>query len=115
MSSANPDRTTGTLTAVINAWIEPGTTVIYDCWAAHRSLDSHGYTHPDLLMSLLAPTPTSVRASGAMSKHLLIPTVGIYHLAHYMFAARRKAEHVDQFTKLLRIVVGANSSALPPV
>jgi hypothetical protein len=28
-----PDRTADTLEAVIDAWIEPGTTVISDCWA----------------------------------------------------------------------------------
>jgi hypothetical protein len=27
-----PDRTADTLKAVIDAWIEPGTTVISDCW-----------------------------------------------------------------------------------
>jgi hypothetical protein len=31
--------------AVIDAWIEPGTTVISDCWGAYRNLDTHGYTH----------------------------------------------------------------------
>jgi transposase-like protein len=31
-----PDRTADTLMAVIDAWIEPGTTVISDCWGAYR-------------------------------------------------------------------------------
>jgi hypothetical protein len=31
------DRTTDTLMAVIRDWIEPGTTVISDCWGAYRS------------------------------------------------------------------------------
>jgi hypothetical protein len=56
-------------------------------------------------MSVLAPTPTSMRANGVMSKHLLTPTVGIYHLPHYMFVARCKARHVDQFTNLLRFLL----------
>jgi hypothetical protein len=40
-----PDRTANTLMAVIDAWIEPGTTVISNCWGAYRDLDAQGYTH----------------------------------------------------------------------
>ena len=39
------DRTADTLMAVIRAWIEPGTTVISDCWGAYRDLESQGYTN----------------------------------------------------------------------
>jgi transposase-like protein len=39
------DRTVDTRTNVIRAWIEPGTTVISDCWAAYWDIVSHGYTH----------------------------------------------------------------------
>jgi transposase-like protein len=39
------DRTADTLMNVIRAWIEPGTTLISDCWAAYRDIASHGYTH----------------------------------------------------------------------
>jgi transposase-like protein len=34
-----PDRTAEILMTVIDAWIEPGTTVISDCWGAYRDLD----------------------------------------------------------------------------
>jgi len=30
---------------IIRDWIEAGTTVISDSWAAYRDLRSHGYTH----------------------------------------------------------------------
>ena len=40
-----PDRSATTLMAAISEWIEPGTTVISDCWAAYQDLDAHGYTH----------------------------------------------------------------------
>jgi transposase-like protein len=40
-----PDRTADTLMAVTDAWIEPGTTVISDCWGAYRNLDQQDYTH----------------------------------------------------------------------
>jgi len=39
-----PDRTADTLLCVIRAWIEPGTTLISDCWAAYQDIGSHGYT-----------------------------------------------------------------------
>jgi hypothetical protein len=39
------DRTADTLKTVTDAWIEPGTTGISDCWAAYRDLDAQGYTH----------------------------------------------------------------------
>jgi len=31
--------------AIIRDWIEPGTTIISDCWPALRDLESQGYTH----------------------------------------------------------------------
>ena len=40
-----PNRTADTLVTIIDAWIEPGTTVISDCWAAYRDLAARGYTH----------------------------------------------------------------------
>ena len=40
-----PDRTADTFIAVISDWIEPGTTVIGDCWSAYWDIETHGYTH----------------------------------------------------------------------
>jgi transposase-like protein len=40
-----PDRTVDTLMAVIDAWIEPSTTGVRDCWGAYRDLNADGYTH----------------------------------------------------------------------
>jgi hypothetical protein len=39
------DRTAETLKAIISDWIEPGTTVISDCWGAYSNLGSLGCTH----------------------------------------------------------------------
>jgi len=39
-----PDRITDTFMAVLRDWIEPGTTVIRDCWSAYRDKEAHGYT-----------------------------------------------------------------------
>jgi hypothetical protein len=47
-----PDRTAKTLMAVIDTWIEPGTTVISDCWGAYRDLDTKCYTHRTVNLSI---------------------------------------------------------------
>jgi len=42
---AVPSRDTETLLAIIKEWIEPGTTIISDCWKAYNCLSSEGYRH----------------------------------------------------------------------
>jgi hypothetical protein len=44
-----PDRTADILMAIIDAWIEPGTTVISDCCGAYRDLDTYSYTAPSTI------------------------------------------------------------------
>ena len=55
-----------TLMTVIDAWIERGTTVISDCWAAYRDLDVQGYKHRAVNHTIsfvneegITPTPLS--------------------------------------------------------
>jgi hypothetical protein len=40
-----PERTVDPLTSVRSDWIDPGTTLISDCWAAYWDIGSLGYTH----------------------------------------------------------------------
>jgi transposase-like protein len=46
------DRTADTLMTLVIAWIEPGTTVISDCWAAYQVLEAHGYRHRTVYHSI---------------------------------------------------------------
>jgi len=39
----------------------------------------------------------------------------IYHLAHYMLAARCRSENVDKFTEFLHIVANTDESLCPPL
>jgi len=39
------DRTVDTLVTIIKNWIEPGTRIISDCWAAYRTRSDEGYEH----------------------------------------------------------------------
>ena len=38
-------RDEGTLLPIIEKWIEPGTTIVSDCWKAYSNLEKHGYVH----------------------------------------------------------------------
>jgi hypothetical protein len=101
------DRTADTLTNVIRAWIEPGTTLISDCWAAYWDIVSHGYTHRTVnhLISFVNPdTGDHTNTNESMWRHVkafLRPYNRqegyVYHLTHYMFAARCKAQGIPQF------------------
>ena len=39
------DRTEETLLNLIKGWIEPGTTIVSDCWKGYVNLSKHGYIH----------------------------------------------------------------------
>jgi hypothetical protein len=46
-----------TLTIVIRAWIEPGTALISDCWAAYQDIGSRGYMHSTVNHSICFVNP----------------------------------------------------------
>ena len=39
------DRTEATLISHIQEWIEPGTTIVSDCWKGYVNLENYGYQH----------------------------------------------------------------------
>jgi hypothetical protein len=96
-----------TLTNVIRAWIEPGTTLISDCWAAYRGIASHGYTHRTVKHSISFVNPdtedhtNTIESMWRHVKAFLRPYNRqegyVYHLAHYMSAARCKAQSIPEF------------------
>jgi hypothetical protein len=106
-----PDRTADTLVNVIRAWIEPDTTVISDCWAAYRDIESIGYTRRTVSHSVSFVNPdtgdhtNTIEAMWRAVEDFLGPYNRRenyhYHLAHYMFAARRKATGVPLFNQLI--------------
>ena len=106
---------------VINAWIKPGTTIISDCWSAYRNLDAQGYTHRTVNHTIAFVNEEGDHTNTIESKwgHVKAylksykrPDDCIYHFAHYMFAARCKAEGVHQFTKFLHLVASTDWSCL---
>jgi transposase-like protein len=119
-----PDRTAETSMAVIDAWIEPGTTVIIDCWGAYRDLDAQGYTHYTVNHSIgfvdqrTSAHTNTIESTWRHVKAHLSPynrqVDNIYHLAHYMFVAKCRAEKVHPFTKFLHLVATTDWSLCPP-
>jgi hypothetical protein len=97
-----PDRTADILVNVIRAWIEPGTTIISECWAAYRDIRSLGYTHCTVNYSVSSVNldtwdyTNTIESMWRAVKDFLRPYNRRqdyeYHLAHYMFAARCKAQ-----------------------
>ena len=99
---------------IIRDWIEPGTTVISDSWAAYRDLGSHGYTHRTVNHSIQFQNPQT----GAHTNTIAITWRSVkvfpgqynrgedyeYLLAHYMFAARCKARGVPRYLQFLHLV-----------
>jgi transposase-like protein len=119
-----PDRTADTLEAIIRDRIEPGTTVISDCWGAYRNLDQQDYTHRTVNHSIgfvdqRTGTHTNTIESTWRHVKAFLSTYNrkgdyIYHLAHYMFLARCRAEQVSPFTKFLHLVATTDWSECPP-
>jgi len=118
-----PNRTADTLMTIIDAWIEPGTTVISDCWAAYRDLAARGYTHRTVNHTISFVNEEGDHTNTIESKwgHVKAylksykrPDDYVYHFAHYMFAAKCKAEGVDEFTKFLHLVASTDWSSCDP-
>jgi hypothetical protein len=69
-----PDRTADTLMTIIYDWIEPGPTVISDCWGMYRSLHTQGFTHHTMNRSIhfvgldTRDHTNTIEATGAASK-----------------------------------------------
>jgi len=99
------DRTADTLMAVVDAWIESGTTVIIDYWRAYRDLDGEGYTHRTVNHTIgfvderTDAHTNTIESTWGHVKAFVSPYNRkghcIHHLAHYMFAARCRAEKVN--------------------
>ena len=110
-----PFKTEGTLTAIIRAWVEPGTTIISDCWAAYNNLGRQGYTHHTVNHRIGFVYPTTGAHTNIIESYwhhlkVYVDTYCrkkgyVYQLAQYMLASRCKADNVDPFTVFLHIVV----------
>ena len=106
--------------------MEPGTTVISDCWGAYHNLGSQGYTHRTVNHSFWFRDPvTGAHTNTIESKwHRVKVFMGHYnrgedyeyHLAHNLFAARCKGEGIPSFIQFLHLVANTDWSLcnLPP-
>jgi len=70
-----PDRTTDTLMTIIGDWIEPGTTVINDSWAAYCDLGAQRYTLQTVNHSIQFVDPTTGAHTNTIENTWLSVTV----------------------------------------
>jgi hypothetical protein len=111
------DRTADTLMTIIRDWIEPGATVISDCWGAYNSLGSQGYTHRTVNHSIHFGDPDTGAHTNTIESTWRRVKVFLrqynrgvdyeFHLAHYTFAARCKARDVPPFIQFLHLILSA--------
>jgi hypothetical protein len=110
--------------AVIRAWIEPGTTVISDCWGAYCGLGFQGYTHLTVNHSIEFLNPdtgahtNTIDSTWRTVKAFLGPYNRgedyEYHLAHYMFAKRCKGHGLSPFIHFLNLLANIDWSKDDP-
>jgi len=115
-----PDRTSDTLMAIIRDWIEPGTTVISDSWAAYRNLGAQDYTHQTVnhsiqFVDLRTGAHTNTIESKLRSVKVFLDQYSRgedyeFHPTHYMFAARCKAKNLPPYQQLLHLVANTDWS-----
>jgi transposase-like protein len=115
-----PDRTADTLVAIIRDWVEPGTTVISDCWGAYRNLDRQGFAHRTVNHSIHFIDPDTGTQTNRLESTWRRIKVFLgqynrgedyrYHLAHYMFAMRCKAMGIPPFVQFLDLIANTDWS-----
>jgi transposase-like protein len=115
-----PDRTADTLMTVIHDWIDPGTTVISNSWAAYRDLGSQGYTHRTGNHSIQFMHPTTRAHTNTIESTWRCVKVFLgqynrgedyeYHLAHYLFAARCRTRGVSPYQQFLNLAANIDWS-----
>jgi len=85
-----------------------------DCWGAYRNLESQGFTHRTVKYSIHFVDPDTGTHTDNIESTWRAVKVFLsqynrgeayeYHLAQYMFLARRKAQGVPPFLQLLHLV-----------
>jgi hypothetical protein len=106
--------------AIIRDWIEPGTTVISDSWAAYRNLESQGFTHRTVNHSIHFVDPDTGAHTNTIESTWRAVKVFLgqynrgedyeYHLAQYMFMARCKAQGISPSLQFLHLVANTDSN-----
>ena len=108
------DRTVDTLVTIIKNWIEPGTRIISDCWAAYRTRSDEGYEHQTVNHSIsfvneeTGAHTNTIEFTWRQVKATLPPydrqAYYIYALSEHMFRKKCIGENCDPFSKFVNIV-----------
>ena len=102
-----PDCTSDTLLNIMKEYIEPGTTIISDCWKAHDCLGSKGYTHLKVNHKLNFVDPKTGAHTNRIERHWrdaknLVPKYGWTkaHFVGYLAVAYFKLHFPDINSRL---------------
>ena len=101
------ERNRDTLLGIIKERIEPGTTIISDCWKAYDCLEQEGYVHLKVNHSLNFVDPTSGAHTNTIERRWrdaknLVPKYGRRkaHFIGYLATSYFKLAHKEQNTRL---------------
>ena len=114
------DRTSATLLEIIHNYIEPGTTIISDCWKAYDCLSKEGYQHLKVNHSLNFVDPHTGAHTNRIERHWrdtknLVPKYGRRkaHFVGYLAVAYFKLHYPDS-KRRLHFFCRAAASLYPP-
>ena len=113
-------RTRKALWPIVQAWVEPGTTLHTDGWRAYRRLPELGYVHRwvNHKTHYVSPLDRKLHTNGiegmwGVFKHWL-PQAGRYNLEEYMWLFNwmqdKKIRQIDPFWALMELVKADNNS-----
>ncbi|GFT94483.1 DDE_Tnp_IS1595 domain-containing protein [Trichonephila clavipes] len=110
------DRNQRTLMEIIMEWIEPGTTIISDCWKAynHDVLTTEGFNHLTVYHSMNFVDPdtdahtntieSTWRCAKSRFPQYNRQNDASFYLAMYMFEKSCRAKNVDMFNVFVEII-----------
>ena len=114
------DRTSATLLTVIKEYIEPGTTIISDCWKAYYCLASEGYKHLKINHKVNFVDPDTGAHTNRIERHWrdaknLVPKYGRTH-AHFVgyLAVAHFKLHFPDVNSRLHYFLKAAADLYPP-
>ena len=114
------DRTSDTLLSIISEYIEPGSTIISDCWKAYDCLSKEGYQHLKVNHSVNFVDPSTKAHTNTIERHWrntknLVPKYGRRkaHFVGYLAVSYFKLHYTDP-TRRLHFFSLAAAQLYPP-
>jgi len=108
------DRSAATLIPVIKKWIEPGTTILSDCWKKYSSLEAEGYIHETINHSIEFVRGNGIHTNNIRSRWCALkkslPQHGTNkklfksHFSEYCIRQQYLSGDKDKFLEILKLI-----------